>query len=519
MKSTGIKHWGLARKFVISILLALFAVFTIMGTIIRAHEKSVLEADLKDKGENVARFLAAISAEPILSFNISFLQNHVHYIVSGDDDIVSAVVLDRNNNELTSEKKAQSASTRTIVYTSPILQQNEQIGLVRIAYSTRDIDRVLGRSQAILAGLSAGTMLLVSWIVYLLFRSLAVLPIGRLNAVVGNVAGGDLTRSPEIESGDEIGMLARSIGSMVEKLNRVVGDVQSAAANVSSVSQVIRSSSDQMSQGSTEQAAAAEEASSSIEEMNAAIRQNADNALQTEHIAIKSAGDAEESGTAVAEAVGAMNEIAQKISIVEEIARQTNMLALNAAIEAARAGEHGKGFAVVAAEVRKLAERSQVAAADISRISRSSVDVAATAGAMLGKLVPDIQKTSQLVQEISASTREQASGAEQINVSIQQLNTVIQHNAGSAEEMASMAAELSSQATHLLDVVEFFKTDGRNRAAAPSLEHHAHAPASKRPVPAKVLSGGNGASGNGRGVRAEGHALRLHHDDSGYESY
>ena len=165
-----------------------------------------------------------------------------------------------------------------------------------------------------------------------------------------------------------------------------------------------------------------------------------------ERIALKSAGDAQESGKAVTEAVGAMKDIAQKISIVEEIARQTNLLALNAAIEAARAGEHGKGFAVVAAEVRKLAERSQVAAADISRISRSSVDIAETAGAMLGKLVPDIQKTSELVQEISASSREQASGADQINGSIQQLNTVIQQNAGSAEEMASMAAELSSQA-------------------------------------------------------------------------
>ena len=296
MKRTGFKSWGLARKFLVGILLALLVVFTIMGSIIRLHEKSVLTADLKDKGENVARFLAAISTEPILSYNISFLQNHVHYVASGDDDIVYAVILDKNGNELTSEKKENVGSVKTIEYTSPILQQNEGIGLVKIGYSTRDIDRVLGRSQAILTALSLGTMLVVSLIVYLLFRFLAVQPIDRLNAVVGKVAGGDLTQSPKIESGDEIGMLSQSIGSMVNKLSTVVGEVKSAATNVSSVSQVIQSSSDQMSQGSTEQAASAEEASSSVEEMNATIRQNADNAIQTERIALKSSGDAQESG-------------------------------------------------------------------------------------------------------------------------------------------------------------------------------------------------------------------------------
>jgi methyl-accepting chemotaxis protein len=199
--------------------------------------------------------------------------------------------------------------------------------------------------------------------------------------------------------------------------------------------------------------------------MNATIRQNADNAMATEKIALKSARDALESGKAVTEAVSAMKDIAQKITIVEEIARQTNLLALNAAIEAARAGEHGKGFAVVAAEVRKLAERSQVAAAEISNLSRTSVEVAEAAGAMLGNLVPDIQKTSELVQEITASSREQATGAEQINASIQQLNQVIQQNAGSAEEMASMAAEMSSQAGRLIEAIAFFKVDGSNDMA------------------------------------------------------
>jgi methyl-accepting chemotaxis protein len=212
-----------------------------------------------------------------------------------------------------------------------------------------------------------------------------------------------------------------------------------------------------MSQGATEQAASTEEASSSIEEMNATIKQNADNALQTEKIAQKSAADAQESGKAVTDAVLAMKQIAQKINIIEEIARQTNLLALNAAIEAARAGEHGKGFAVVAAEVRKLAERSQTAAAEISDLSGSSMEVAERAGTMLAKLVPDIQKTAELVQEISASSKEQSSGADQINGAIQQLNQVVQQNAGAAEEMSSTAEELSGQADQLQNAVAYFK--------------------------------------------------------------
>jgi methyl-accepting chemotaxis protein len=469
MMRNDISKWTLTRKFVISILLALLLVFTAMATIISIHEKKVLVADLRDKGENVARFLAAISAEPILSFNTSFLDNHVRYVSEGDDDIVYAVILDQEGKELTSQKKAGRESDQLIEFTSPILQQNEKIGLVKIGYSSQDISRVLRQSQAILTTLSVVTMLVVSLIVFLLFRFLAVKPIDRLNALVKQVAEGDLTRTAEAGSGDEIGSLYASIKTMVEKLKAVVEDVKTAATGVASGSQVISSSSEQMSQGTTEQAASAEEASSSIEEMNATIRQNADNAIETEKIALKSASDALESGKAVTEAVSAMKDIAGKISIIEEIARQTNLLALNAAIEAARAGEHGKGFAVVAAEVRKLAERSQVAAAEISSLSSSSVGVAEKAGAMLAKLVPDIQKTSELVQEISASSKEQASGADQINASIQQLNHVIQQNAGSAEEMASMAQELSSQSDKLMETISFFKVESGSRTAVSPL--------------------------------------------------
>ncbi len=274
-----------------------------------------------------------------------------------------------------------------------------------------------------------------------------------------NIAKGDLSQRLDIVQKDEIGQLANALNTMVDKLKGVVGDVQSAADNVASGSQELSASSEEMSQGSTEQAAAAEEASSSMEQMAANIRQNADNAMQTEKIASKSAEDAKEGGESVAKTLSAMKEIASKISIIEEIARQTNLLALNAAIEAARAGEHGKGFAVVAAEVRKLAERSQHAAAEISELSGSSVEVAEQAGTMLTAMVPDIQRTAELVQEISAASKEQDTGAEQVNQAIMQLDQVIQQNASASEEMASTSEELSSQAEQLQDTISFFKVD------------------------------------------------------------
>ncbi|WP_035679124.1 methyl-accepting chemotaxis protein [Bradyrhizobium liaoningense] len=301
------------------------------------------------------------------------------------------------------------------------------------------------------------------WMAISISRSLS-----RAVGLAGAVAAGNLTQTIPSASNDEIGDLIRSLNGMVEKLRQVVSEALTAAQNVSAGSQELSASAEQLSQGATEQASSAEEASSSMEEMASNVKQNADNANQTEKIAAQSAKDAEASGAAVGRAVDAMQTIAEKITIVQEIARQTDLLALNAAVEAARAGEHGKGFAVVASEVRKLAERSQAAAAEIGTLSTETVKVAQEAGEMLGKLVPDIKKTAELVQEITAACREQDVGSSQINQAIQQLDKVGQQNASASEQVSSTSEELASQAEQLQSTIAFFRIeDAARKSIAP----------------------------------------------------
>ena len=323
-------------------------------------------------------------------------------------------------------------------------------------------------------------------------------------SLADKIADGDLTVEPTpLSDKDTLGM---ALQRMVERLRGVVADALSASDNVSAGSQELSASSEQISQGATEQAASAEEASASMEEMAANIKQNADNAAQTEKIARQSSKDAEASGEAVARAVSAMRTIAEKISIVQEIARQTDLLALNAAVEAARAGEHGKGFAVVASEVRKLAERSQSAAAEIGQMSGDTVKAAAEAGDMLNRLVPDIRKTAELVSEISAACREQDIGASQINEAIQQLDKVTQQNAGASEQMSATSEELAAQAEELQTSIAFFKVDGAGVKV--SAARKSAKPAAKV-VGRKPVSVSSTNSISAQQARAKGFALDL----------
>jgi len=285
-----------------------------------------------------------------------------------------------------------------------------------------------------------------------------------------SISKGDLTAELKVDQNDEVGRLAKALQEMVGRLKEIITGIISGADSIAAASLQMSSTSQQMSQGASEQASSAEEVSSSMEQMSANIQQNTSNAQETEKIAVAASSGVLEGNETSQRSVQAMREIAEKITIINDIAFQTNILALNAAVEAARAGEHGKGFAVVASEVRKLAERSGEAANDIDRLSREGVDISEKAGKVLSEIVPEIEKTAHLVKEISAASMEQSSGSDQVNTAIQQLSQVTQQNAAASEEMATSAEELSSQAEQLQELVAFFKIDhtGGRRFTAPT---------------------------------------------------
>ncbi len=488
----------------------------------KTQEKLLLKS-IEKKGAIIAELAASTAVGMIFNYDFESLAK-VAKNIENDTDIAFIQFIDTDNNSYI-ESSGQIESDQIIKADIAVenSEGNRSLGSVIVgmrhdsvktaiedlqerieqqSIQSRQANEIAASTISYsIAILSLIGVIVLCTVIYFWFSKFIVRPLRKNMQFAAGIGNGDINNDLQVESRDEMGQLANSMNSMVDslrnvtsiakaiaqgdlqiticersevdelmkalqemlqRLSEVVSGVKSAADNVAHGSRAMTASAMQLSEGATEQAASAEEASSSIEQMSANIRQNADNAIQTEKIAMTTADRARDGGQAVNETIAAMKKIVDKINIIEEIARQTNLLALNAAIEAARAGEHGKGFAVVAAEVRKLAERSQVAAGEISTLSAGSVAVAEKAGLLLDQIVPDIQRTAELVQEIAAASREQDAGSVQINSAIQRLDQVIQQNSASAEEMASTSEELSGQAERLLQMMQFFILD-KNR--------------------------------------------------------
>jgi len=469
------------------IVISILTVLSVIGTLVIAgNERSTLRNALLDKGQSLAAYVAKLSWEPLLT-NESTQLDAIVGDINKEEDVVYSVIKNESGAVLTSpglSVNRTSAATQAalaglpegsalgdmiaaikgklpvVEFTIPISMGERKIGTLTMGMSEKRIRAQTVKTTGFVVAVNMVMGLALGGVIMIATRRIIIDPLGNISAVSAKIAEGDLRQTVIATKADEVGELGLATNKMVGDLKGLIDKIRESADNNAVSSRMIAENSGDLSQSASEQASSVEQVSSSIEEMSATIKQNAANAQATEKIALKSAADARESGSAVTEAVTAMKSIAQKITIIEEIARQTNLLALNAAIEAARAGEHGRGFAVVAAEVRKLAERSQTAAGEIVGLSSSSVEVAERAGTMLAKLVPDIQKTAELVQEINASSKEQAGGVDQINSATQQVNTLVQRIAAAAEELATTSNVLNEQAEQLQDTVSFFKVDG-----------------------------------------------------------
>jgi methyl-accepting chemotaxis protein len=425
-----------------------------------------------------------------------------------EDEQISATVQGLVKNHGEQGQKALFAELyRQISESEPLFRQVEATLLKLVDMNSESASEAVRDGTATQVS-ARNTMLITAVVALVLAIVIAALITMNLLGTLGgepayaaqilhSVASGRLDVNVHTKPGDQSSMLY-AVSNMVEKLNQVIAEVNSATDALTSAAEEVSTTAQSLSQASSEQAAGVEETSASIEQMTASIAQNTDNAKITEGIASKAAREATEGGEAVKATVVAMNQIAQKIGIIDDIAYQTNLLALNAAIEAARAGEHGKGFAVVAAEVRKLAERSQIAAQEISTVASGSVELAGKAGTLLDEIVPSIKKTSSLVQEISAASQEQSSGVGQINSAVTQLSQTTQQNAASSEELAATAEEMSGQAEQLQQSMSFFKLGQASNAPVVRASKKPSAKvSSRRAAPVSRMGGGLALAGVG----------------------
>jgi methyl-accepting chemotaxis protein len=440
---------------------------------------------LGHKAEISSDLIAMTNINTVWNIDTKAIEENIASFMK-DAEIIGIKVLDAKGNVL-AQKAADGKLGAAITKTVDIKHESEVIGKAEVSFTDALIKQNI-RSLAVQVSIMGIALFIVMTLLVLYIANFITKPIEVTTRTVTAFAGGDFALGKEAvttlesmkASTDELGETTRALIALRKSVAGVVLAIREAAAGVSGGSTRINETAKVLSQGSSNQAASGEEVSASMEEMGANIKSNSDNSSVTEKMALKAAQDAAEGGQAVSQAVSAMNEIASKIGIIEEISRQTNLLALNAAIEAARAGDAGRGFAVVASEVRKLAERSQIAAREINDLAASSLAISAKAGEIIGKTVPDIQKTALLVQEIASSSREQTVGVEQINTALLQLDKVVQQNAASSQDLADMAGELSSQAEVLKSSIEFFSIESSAAGEA--------APASKPKAETKTGS-------------------------------
>ncbi len=470
-KGTIIGISGLSLKFIAIVLVFVTLILVGVGILQQSVVQKLYTKLVDESIESAATRLANTLSIPL--WNFSTEQAEAILQTELGNEAIMAIVVNDGNGKIFSGLKRNEKGFEPVTASSDFAE-----GLISKPYEVRYDGEVLGKGsvwfsyagmQTTLAALSRQTLvqtlaadILLVVVIALILGFLVIRPLGKITRAADSLANGDLSLRIDNRARrrwDEIGALAEAFYGMAERLVGLIHKVKESAEYLSTGSLQLQSSSEQMAQGASQQATASEEVSSSIEAMNEGIKQTAENAKETEGIAVRAATGTQEGGKAVYETVDAIKHISNRIKVIEEIARQTNLLALNAAIEAARAGEAGKGFEVVAAEVRRLAERSQLAATEIMELSETSVTVADTAGRTLGEISPDIARTAELVKSINTASTEQSLGVGQISKAIGQLNSVIQSNAATAEEIASITHGIAEHASALEDLVAYFRSE------------------------------------------------------------